>query len=76
MTSQNGATASDVINEEMDLIESAITAANRTLTPELWRAARTKPVAARTVAESIKALVDLHLVRDALKDRAELARNE
>ena len=76
MTSQNGATPSDVINEEMDRIESAITAANRTLTQELWRAARTTPAAAITVAESIEALVDLYLVRDALKERAELAESE
>ena len=76
MISQNDPKPTDAICEEIDRAESAITAANRTLTPELWTAARTTPAAAITVAASIDALVDLYRDRDALRERAELAPNE
>ena len=78
MTSQNGdAPASHVaLCEELDRAESAITAVDRTLTPELWAAARATPAAARTVAASIDALVDLYRKRDAFRERAELATKE
>lgn len=76
MTLQNGATPSDAICDELDRLESAITAVNGTLTPEFWTAARTTPAAAITIAELIEALVDLHLERDALRERGQSARTE
>ena len=74
MTAQNGVAPSlDVdVHKEIDRVESLITSVNNRLTPSYWKAARTTPATAMSVAESIEELVDLHYERDAIRERAEV----
>ena len=76
MISQNGTAAvptpvadGDLI-QEIDLVQTAILAVNKTLNRSLWAAARKTPAVARIVNESMKALADLHRERDALEEQA------
>ena len=56
-------------SREMDRVETAITAVNKTLTPSLWASARKTPAVAKIVIESMRALADLHRERDALEEQ-------
>lgn len=51
------------VDVQIDRVETAITTACKALAPDFWRAARTTPAAAITLAESIEALVDLYRER-------------
>lgn len=61
-------TSDDALLQDLDRVEQSISAITRTLNPSLWAAARRTPAAARVVAETMRALANLHQERDALEE--------